>query len=474
MLLKENPFYILGASLYDDKATLQELADDKAWDDEEENGDIYERAATTLTNPKKRLAAEMCWFVGCSREEEKNFVKALDDGKYYGAALENPLARLNFELYIFGLNCLTMSHKSVYDMALFYDKLDAKEIQDTLNEARAEAGFPPISDTKDITAEIEKIRSEIRTSIQAAFKKLSHRQITTLADELADYIIDGSVILEDFFNKIYSPYVANLLDKHFKKFLDAAISLENNPTDSTFQILEKYLQDVCQVLKPIDKVKVISDTDLKNLSEKIFYRLRGIAIDWHNDKHLIDEPLKLLKILSANYLHVVEELKKIADKDIKILEDEKTARPSEIFVESEKILRNILDTVHNETYAKQGFDNENRKFYREFTQFYAARIFQCLNRSGYKPEELEILHLCASIIYNEMGIVLTYTPQIDLATKFFETAFEYAKKSNDIKYLKTVEENLNVCRQALSRRQNSGGCMIFILAVVTATLLNFI
>ena len=408
MLLKENPFYILGASLYDDKATIQELADEKAWDAEEENGDIYERAATTLTNPKKRLAAEMRWFVGCSREEEKNFVKALDDGKYYGAVLENPLARLNFELYIFGLNCLTMSHKSVYDMALFYDKLDADDIQDTLNEARAEAGFPPIRDTKDITAEIEKIRSEIRTSIQAAFKKLSHRQITTLADELADYIIDGSVILEDFFNKIYSPYVANLLDKHFKKFLDAAIGLENNPTESAFQILEKYLQDVCQVLKPIDKFGVISDTDLKNLSEKIFYRLRGIAIDWHNDKHLIDEPLKLLKILAEQFAHV-EKLKKIADKDIKILEEEIAAR-----MEIEKTLKLI---------------EEMKEEQKNMTDW--SSILKKLER----PAE----------------------PQYTLMTPI------------SYKSLPELEE-----KPVLDRRQNSGGCMIFLLAVVTATLLNFI
>ena len=465
MRLKENPFYILGASIYDDKNTIQELADDKAWDDEEDKGDIYERAATMLTNPKKRLAAEIRWFVGCSREDEKNFVQALDDGRHYGNKLENFLARLNFELYRLGLNCERISHKSVYDIALSYDELDA--------EARAEAGFPPIRDTKDITAELEKIRNEIRTSIQASLKQLSQREVTLLADELVDYFFDGSVIFEDFFNKIYSPYVATFLDKNFKKFLDAAISLENNPTESNFHSLSNELQNICSTLMPLDKVGVTSDPDISDLSEKIFYRLRATAIDWHNQKNLIDKPLKLLKILAENFAHV-DALKKVADKDIKILEEEKAALPTPIFVESEKTLRKILETVHNKTYANQGFERENLKFYNEFNEFYSGKIFHCLNTKGYKQEESEILHYCAAIIYNEIGISLTYTPRIDFAANFFKVAFEYAKKSNDRDYLKKIEENLNICRQALSRRQNSGGCMIFVIAAVTAVLLNFI
>ena len=137
----------------------------------------------------------------------------------------------------------------------------------------------------------------------------------------------------------------------------------------------------------------------------------GIAIDWHNDKHLIDEPLKLLKILSANYLHVVEELKKIADKDIKILEDEKTAR-----MEIENTLK-LIEQMKEQM----------------------------------KEQQKYMLHWSSIQKQQELINKMQYIPY-----KKYEPIQEFEEK------------------QELSRRQNSGGCMIFILAVVTATLLNFI
>ena len=62
MEIKGNAFDVLGVTPEDDIASINEAADEKSWKDEA-NESMYEAARETLTNPRKRLQAEVPWFL---------------------------------------------------------------------------------------------------------------------------------------------------------------------------------------------------------------------------------------------------------------------------------------------------------------------------------------------------------------------------------------------------------------------------
>lgn len=61
MTFDENPFRVLNVSIYDDKATIIERADDLSFADPDRE-ELIERARDILLNPRKRIAAEMRYF----------------------------------------------------------------------------------------------------------------------------------------------------------------------------------------------------------------------------------------------------------------------------------------------------------------------------------------------------------------------------------------------------------------------------
>ena len=65
MDLLKNPFHVLGASSCDNRQRIIELADERSL--ELDSSECME-ARTCLTNPRKRLSAEVAWLPGIGDE----------------------------------------------------------------------------------------------------------------------------------------------------------------------------------------------------------------------------------------------------------------------------------------------------------------------------------------------------------------------------------------------------------------------
>ena len=74
MNIFENPFYILGATPLDSRRKINEFADDKSL--LLNTAEITE-ARDILINPSKRLAAEIRWFPGLSKEQTSEILVSL-------------------------------------------------------------------------------------------------------------------------------------------------------------------------------------------------------------------------------------------------------------------------------------------------------------------------------------------------------------------------------------------------------------
>ena len=77
MIIKENPFYILGASLRDNRQKIMSLAEEKSLEVDEA---VCSEARMVLTNPRRRLVAELSWFPGVSLKETSVILSKLKFG----------------------------------------------------------------------------------------------------------------------------------------------------------------------------------------------------------------------------------------------------------------------------------------------------------------------------------------------------------------------------------------------------------
>lgn len=160
MTFEENPFRVLQVSIYDTKAAINERADELSFEDPDRE-EIFEQARTTLLNPKKRIAAEIRWFLDNSREE-----------KYY--SVEDKTSVLD-----------------IFFIDRKYSGLNAKEILNQINSARAVAKFPAVQDTAAIKSELKNIRYEIREKIQDCLKDVTRDGRIRFANDLADLLTNA-------------------------------------------------------------------------------------------------------------------------------------------------------------------------------------------------------------------------------------------------------------------------------------------
>lgn len=75
MDILDNPFFVLGATTRDDRRRIMGLAEEKSLLSKEE---VAAEASSALTNPRKRLAAEVGWFPGMSPSRVSELLKLLD------------------------------------------------------------------------------------------------------------------------------------------------------------------------------------------------------------------------------------------------------------------------------------------------------------------------------------------------------------------------------------------------------------
>ena len=146
--LHRNPFHLLGATLDSTRRDIAQLAEQKALLLPE---DEVRRARAELTQPNRRLAAEVAWLPGASPEVVKQLVDydrldsdilryaqvpALTQANAYAAMFEERLTRGN------------VADWAPYDLPALLpiiDRIDAVEVTALLNEHRGRSGFPEVN-----------------------------------------------------------------------------------------------------------------------------------------------------------------------------------------------------------------------------------------------------------------------------------------------------------------------------------------
>lgn len=204
MDLLKNPFHILTASPRDNRRRIMELADERSL--LLDSSECME-ARSDLTNPRKRLSAEVAWLPGIGPKRVGEVLSLIESSPTDLLAIDklSSIARAN--LLASGLARLPDHNPDnvaewILEIAWAFEDIDPEELSVIINEERIVSGFPEVSDLSAVEAEIQERRRHYRKVIKSALDNLTSKELVetvTLAVESATDVGDehGPILIAD-------------------------------------------------------------------------------------------------------------------------------------------------------------------------------------------------------------------------------------------------------------------------------------
>ena len=206
----QNPFYILNVAPQDNRRRIMEQADARSlFQDPEE----CRNAATTLTNPRRRLLTEIAWMPMTTQKRadeilallESSFRNSPEFGRSGMSELAHvrnrlsldeqmPIARVN--LLVAGLvRLINHSSDGVSRWILEIDSASADinptHVRAAINAARNVAGFSPVQ-LSDTEAEVQNLQDYYRRVITSALDSLSVTQRAGAMTHVVELAANGA------------------------------------------------------------------------------------------------------------------------------------------------------------------------------------------------------------------------------------------------------------------------------------------
>ena len=447
MTFEENPFRVLGVSIYDTKATIIERADDLSFTDPDREK-IFNQARDILINPRKRIAAEFWELVG------DEIISTVDRSA----------------------DIINLNKK--------FSELDAEKICWQINAVRKKSKFPAVQDTNAIRDELKNLRDEIREKLQNVLKNFPHYYCVKRANKFAEdtkYLAnDGEffgVIVEDFFDS-YRLQMNPFFDATTEQIISLLNKIKINAHAKFTTELATKIKAFADARRPLDKFSIALGTNDFDAIEEIFYAVRSVAIDLHNEKHFINDPLILMRMLEQNFYYLPK-LAELIRKDIKFLEEAKARQPTKSFLHAKAELEAIPAAIKRHLHFEKGFEGLNEAFYSyQFKPIYERTLQKLMIQSKYKPDEWQYLSSIAAAIYIRVGTAMTWALRADLAFEMFQKALPHATASGEAELIslarKRVDEWRDVSQKIEARSDDEADNYVWFFFIAIALVVYFL
>ena len=326
MDLLQNPFHTLTASPRDNRRRIMELADERSL--LHDSSEIME-ARSDLTNPRKRLSAEVAWLPGIGPKRAGEVLSLLESSPMDLLAVDklSSIARAN--LLAAGLAHLFDHHADdvaewILEISWAFEDIDPEELSVIINEERVVSGFPEVSDLSAIEAAVQERRRHYRQAIKSALDNLSPKELVravTVAVESAtnDGEEHGPILIDDLVDS-YEVEAQGFLDKEegaIKALVErlwAAVDAEQS--DSTIAPMVNQLIQVVKtwdtVAQPI-QVSTMSRGLAHEASHRVAGTVRDLAIHMFNEHGKLDFSQQLTNMLQEVFAEVIEVAERTAE-----------------------------------------------------------------------------------------------------------------------------------------------------------------
>jgi hypothetical protein len=347
MDLLQNPFYVLNATLRDNRRRIVELAEERSL---LRNADECSHSRLDLTNPRKRLSAEVSWLLGVGPKRTAELINLLDKSVTELISVDKitPIAKAN--LLASGITHLPDKISTIeignyiMELALAFERVDPEDVYLLINEERVVSGFPEVNDITAIEEEISERRHYCRKAIKIALDKLQSRdliEVITIAIEAAtnDGEEQGLILIDDIVDD-YEVEAQVFLEKEAEN-IETLIETIKQSVDSKKpdSILERMISNLIQVVRNWDIVAQPIQVSVKsrgldhNASHNVALSVRGLAIHLFNEHGKLEFSQKLTNLLQETFAEVTEiserieedadALEDIAEERVRLLDDTK-------------------------------------------------------------------------------------------------------------------------------------------------------
>ncbi len=334
MDITENPFYILGASPRDNRVKLKTSADDKSLI---VDPNICSQAFSTLTNPRKRLSAEMAWFPGVVPKRVTELINLLNTHELKDLTdIDNlpPIAKANFIASSLP-KLQTLTHYKLADwilkLAYVFDDIKPEKLLSLINEERIVSGFPEVNDLTVINAEIQERRQYYRQAIKIALDNYPSRDIIKTITITVETATDkghkhGPVLLDDFIDN-YEIEVQTFLDKEHSNIEQLVKKIKDiADAKGSDQTIENMINQLAQIVENWDAVAqpIQVSTKSRGLTHKASHDvadlIRDLSLHLFNKHNKLDFSKKLTELQKKVFEEVIK-VAELADEDAVKLEE---------------------------------------------------------------------------------------------------------------------------------------------------------
>ena len=325
MELTKNPFYILSASPRDGRRRLMELAEERSLLlDADECHDAY----SVLTNPRKRLAAEVSWFPGMAPKKIEELLALMESEPEKILAADSLPSLTRANLLAEGLNRLSALDASAIASWIIaideaFDSSDAESILSLLNAERIAVGFPEISDVTQVEEELENCRYTYRTAIKKALDKLPSRELVkTITLAVKEATGDGALTINEVLIDIVDLYEIEAQEflsreeENIDRLIEMIRTALKNNADSQLNPLMERLK---QVVKNWDMVAYPIQLSAKSrgldhdASKRVGGNISSLAIAVFNDYNKLEISQQLTALMQEVFAEVDEIAERAAE-----------------------------------------------------------------------------------------------------------------------------------------------------------------
>ena len=326
MSLKSNPFYVLGAAPSDDRRRIMALANDRRLDGNEA---AIREARIVLTNPRKRLAAEIAWLPGLEEDEIRRALAAKnEDPGLLPSTVLPTLARAN--LMADGLveadpQISSMAEWWIVDLATTHDRIRADKVTTTVNEARLEASVPMASQ-RDVAEELQSRRNHFRDAMERCLDGLAFERMV----EVVTFVVNQAT-QEGACHA--SPLIDSLVDSYYERKIHETMAARRREIGKLVsQVRGRVGVDVADLVGQIERevkawdvmaqpiqVSLASRGMSHTPSDEVMRELRDLAVDLFNKHGLLEVAHRLIKTLREVFAEM-EPITELLDKDVSALD----------------------------------------------------------------------------------------------------------------------------------------------------------
>lgn len=451
MDLLQNPFHILNASPRDNRHRIMELADERSLllDSSE-----CMQARSDLTNPRKRLSAEVAWLPGVGPKRAGEVLSIVEASPTDLLTLDrlSSIARAN--LLAAGLTRLRDINaenvsKWILEIARAFENINPEELRIAINEERLVSGFQEVSGLSDVDAEIQERRRYYCKVTKSALDNLSPKELVevvtaTVASATLDGEEHGPILIADLVNS-YEVEAQGFLDKE-EESIKVLVEELRTAVDAKRQdaILAPMVNQLIQVVENWDIVAQPIQVSAKSrgldhdASSRVARLVREVAIYMFNEHGKLDFSQQLTSMLQEVFAEVGKVAEYIAE-DADTLEE----------IAERRKLSMLLDPISDLCrVALENSEKNPASADKEAQKIMASAAQLIVNLSMSKPSYEILSQGNDEIAISLMGCAVAYgnkTERWKPCIAFLEEALRYASsqevKSRIQKNLSTVRNN---------------------------------